>query len=240
MPLRAVNSEDVMIHQFILASPKPGMTEEAFQDYWVNNHAVNYASKIPQIKKYIVDTRIKQENETGEPLFSGIAEIWIKPEEQIASLQTKEFLQGARLDEPNWAAFWKSLVVDTTEDYVFGDEEITETGYVKLVRLLKRKEGLKLGTYRSDLQKVYAPMNTYFDEIKRYMLCHAVDGAYAVGEARFDSVEVFSFLNTDDLNTFIESSEYVFDIMPCLAGLVETGYLFSMTVQENWIIKGRD
>ena len=216
------------------------MSEEAFQDYWVKNHAVNYASKIPQIKKYIVDTRIKQENETGEPLYSGIAEIWIRAEEQIASLQTKEFLQGARLDEPNWAAFWKSLVVDTTEDYVSGGSEITEKGYVKLIRLLKRKEGLKLDSYRSDMIKVYAPLNSYFDEVQRYMLCHAVDGAYAVGEARFDSVEVFSFLNTDDLNAFVESTEYAFDIMPCLAGLIETKYLFSFTVQENWIIKGRD
>lgn len=229
-----------MVHQFIFASPKPGMTEEAFRDYWINNHAVNFASKIPQIKKYIVDARIKQENETAEPLFSGIAEIWIKPEEQIASLQTKEFLQGARLDEPNWAAFWKSLVVDTTENVIVDGDEFLEGGYVKLVRLLKRKEGLSLDTYRSDMLRVYAPMNSYFDEIQRYILCHAVDGSYAVGESRFDSVEVFSFNNIDDLKTFIESSEYVFDIMPCLSGLIETKYLFSMVVEENWIIEGRD
>jgi EthD domain len=41
-----------MIHQLIFAHPKPGMSEKDFQDYWVNVHAVNYASKIPQIKKY--------------------------------------------------------------------------------------------------------------------------------------------------------------------------------------------
>ena len=50
-----------MIHQFIFAAPKPGMTESEFQDYWVNVHAVKYASKIPQIKQYSVSTRMPME-----------------------------------------------------------------------------------------------------------------------------------------------------------------------------------
>ena len=41
-----------MIHQHIWASPKPGMTEQQFQDYWLNYHAVNFAAKIPQILAY--------------------------------------------------------------------------------------------------------------------------------------------------------------------------------------------
>jgi hypothetical protein len=47
-----------MIHQLIFAYPRPGMSEADFQDYWLNKHAVNFASKIPQIRKYLVDTRI--------------------------------------------------------------------------------------------------------------------------------------------------------------------------------------
>ena len=47
-----------MIHQLIFAHPKPGMSEQEFQDYWVDVHAVQYASKIPQIRKYLIDTRI--------------------------------------------------------------------------------------------------------------------------------------------------------------------------------------
>lgn len=213
------------------------MSEKDFQDYWVNKHAVNFASKIPQIRKYIVDTRIPMEGETAEPLYSGIAEIWIKAEEQIASLQTPEFLQGARIDEPNWAAFWKSLVVDTTANVIVdGAEKPDDKGYVKLIRLLKRREGLPLETYRNDMLKVYAPMMKFFDCVKRYLLCHAVDGSYAVGEARFDSVEVFSFKSLEDLNEFISSEDFAMGLMPTLSGMIETKYLFDMTVRENWII----
>ena len=103
-----------MIHQHIFASPKPGMTEAEFQNYWLNVHAVNYASKITQIKRYKIDTRIDWSGEVDSPIWSGIAEIWLNnEEEQLASLQSPEFLQGARLDEPNWAAFWNTLGLDT-------------------------------------------------------------------------------------------------------------------------------
>ena len=99
-----------MIHQLIFAHPKPGMTEAEFQRYWVEVHAVQYASKIPQIKRYLVDTRIPFGPEPDDPLFSGVAEIWLEnEEEQLASLQSKEFLEGACLDEPRWAAFWRTI-----------------------------------------------------------------------------------------------------------------------------------
>ncbi len=43
-----------MIHQFIFANPRPGMSVADFQDYWIQVHAVKYAAKIPQIRKYKV------------------------------------------------------------------------------------------------------------------------------------------------------------------------------------------
>ena len=52
--------------------------------------------------------RARCHGETGDPLWSGVAEIWLaNEEEQLASLQTPEFLKGARADEPKWAAFWR-------------------------------------------------------------------------------------------------------------------------------------
>ena len=99
-----------MIHQLIFASPKPGMSEQEFQDYWINVHAVKYASKIPQIKRYMIDARIPFEPESTEPLFSGVAEIWLKNEaEQLASLQTREFLEGARSHSARECGFCCSL-----------------------------------------------------------------------------------------------------------------------------------
>jgi len=133
-----------MIHQFIFAYPRPGMTEAEFQEYWVKVHAVRYASRIPQIRKYLVDTRIPLPGETADPLWCGAAEIWLQDEkEQLESLQSEEFLQGARLDEPRWAAFWRTIGLDTTAEQIIpGPPEIREASMVKLLVLSKRREGL--------------------------------------------------------------------------------------------------
>ena len=103
-----------MIHQLIFAHPRPGLSEEEFQQYWLEVHAVRYASRIPQIRRYLIDTRIPFGQEPEDPLWGGVAEIWLEnEEEQLASLQSPEFLQGARIDEPRWAAFWRTLALDT-------------------------------------------------------------------------------------------------------------------------------
>ena len=85
-----------MIHQLIFAHPKPGMSEHDFQDYWLNYHGPKLASKIPQIRRYMIDSRIPFGPEPDDPLFSGVAEIWLENEEtSAASLQTPELLARA-------------------------------------------------------------------------------------------------------------------------------------------------
>lgn len=96
-----------MTRQFIFARPKPGMSEGDFQNYWVKVHAPQYASKIPQIKRYMINLRIPMEPTPDNFPFQGVAEIWLDNErDELASLQFPEYIEGARLDEPNWAAFW--------------------------------------------------------------------------------------------------------------------------------------
>jgi hypothetical protein len=142
-----------MIHQFIFASPRPGMSEEAFLRYWIDVHAVRYAMHIPQIRRYMIDARIPLPGETTPPLWSGVAEIWLaNVEEQLASLQTPEFLLGARADEPNWAAFWMTRGLDTTAHVVLpGPPESRDSTLVKLLILSKRREGLPLPAYKDYL-----------------------------------------------------------------------------------------
>ncbi|WP_162641800.1 hypothetical protein [Streptosporangium sp. 'caverna'] len=61
--------------------------------------------KTPQIGKYLVDARIPFWKDEDEPLRSGVAEIWLRNgQERLESLQTPEFLEGARLDAAGRAA----------------------------------------------------------------------------------------------------------------------------------------
>ena len=228
-----------MIHQLIFASPKPGMSEQEFQDYWINVHAVKYASKIPQFRRYMIDARIPFGAEESEaPLFSGVAEIWLKnEEEQLASLQSREFLEGARADEPNWAAFWRTVVLDTTthilmEEYPFQKD----SSMVKLFILVKRKAGMPLAEFRQKMLESHAPNVMKLPGLRRYFQCHLRDSFYSVGEALLDCVSQLWFDDIEALEKAYKSPEYEKEIKPDFANLFEPKYIHTMVTDEHWII----
>jgi hypothetical protein len=226
-----------MIHQFIFAYPRPGMSEQEFQSYWVNIHAVQYASRIPQIRRYMVDTRVALPGESGDPLWCGVAEIWLlNDREQIQSLQSKEFLEGARRDEPNWAAFWRTVGLDT-EAYSLlpGPPESADSKLAKLLILSKRREGLPREAFRAYALGAHAKKVMELPGLRRYQQGHVRDGFYAVGEAVLDCVEQLWFDNVEALTTAQQSVQQ--ELVDADYRLfVEEKYIHRMAVEEHWII----
>lgn len=224
-----------MIHQLIFANPKPGMSVAEFQDYWLNTHAVKFAAKIPQIVRYKIDTVIPFWDE--KPLYNGIAEIWLKNEkEQLESLQSQEYLEGARRDEPNWAAFWETIGLDTeTRVILEGDWLKPQPDGIKMVILVKRREGMPLNAFRQYSFKAHSLLVRELPGLKGYIQCHVRDGLYAVGEPRFDCVSQLWFENLDLLQNTLASEAYQAAVAD-LQEFVEMKYLFKMICNEHWII----
>ncbi|MYV40970.1 EthD family reductase [Streptomyces sp. SID1328] len=225
-----------MIHQLIFAAPKPGMTEEEFHRYWVEEHAVRFASKIPQIRKYAVDTTLDVDG-AGEPLWSGIAEIWLQnEEEQLASLQTTEFLQGARLDEPNWAAFWRTVVLDTdTEVVVPGEPEDTVQPGVKLVMLAKRREGMSREEFRRHNRTSHAPLAARIPGLTRYYQSFTRDSWYGISEPPFDAAYHLWFDSPTILEAALKSAQFA-AVEADFKDFVNEQYLHTMAVREHWVL----
>ncbi|MFC4029883.1 EthD family reductase [Streptomyces polygonati] len=226
-----------MIHQLIFAHPRPGMTEQEFQRYWVEEHAVRYASKIPQIKRYAVDTRVARPGDTGDPLWSGAAEIWLEnEEEQLASLQTPEFLEGARLDEPRWAAFWRSLVLDTdTEVVLQGQPDDELQPGIKLITLAKRREGLPLAEFRSHQRETQAKLTAAVPGVRRCLQSFTRDSWYAVSEPPFDAATHVWFDDLPALEAALLSPEQT-RADEDRAEIVNPRYLHSLALRQHWII----
>ncbi len=225
-----------MIHQFIFAGPKPGLSADAFKSYWVNFHAVDYASKIPQIRQYLVATRLPVKTERAVPFFEGVAEIWLKDDaEQIASLQTPEFLQGARLDEPRWAAFWQTFVLDTDPRLLTGDSgQPPLPEFVKLYVLLKRRPDLALDKFREQLitdRQSAAPV----PGLERHLVGFARDGLYGFGEPRFDAVEVLSFREVAAIEALLGNRSFADTLNR--RPYMDDRYVFTFVGQEHWIIR---
>ena len=226
-----------MIHQLIFAAPKPGRTEAEFQRYWIEEHAVRYASKIPQIRKYMIDATIPFEGADEPHKWSGVAEIWLENEtEQLASLQTPEFLQGARLDEPNWAAFWQTVVLDTDAHELRPGPELTASdGRVKLIVLVKRREGLLRKDFQERSLGTHAELMLAVPGLRRYLQCHTRDGAYGIGEAVLDCAYQLWFDDVDAMRAALATPEYK-EAEEDLRSFVEPRYIHKLAADEHWVI----
>ncbi len=227
-----------MLHQLIFAAPKPGMSEADFQDYWVHKHAVQYASKIPQIRSYCVDTRIKLPDETTTPLFSGIAEIWLDDAAALLeALQSPELIKGARADEPNWAAFWQTVALNTETHVVLSGPAPGRDGPpIKVVALMKRKAGTSMAAFRERALQDHATTVQQVAGLRRYHQCHVPDLFSATAETPFDGVDILWF---DDVPAGIAALEQIYTAeaaRPALSALIELKYLHVMLTRENWII----
>lgn len=221
-----------MIHQFIFAGPRPNLPASAFQAYWLHFHAMDYARKIPQIKRYLVAPRLPVKLGRDLPFFEGAAEIWLQDEAaQLASLRSPEFLNGARADEPRWAAYWQTIALDT-ESYILVDES-KSASLVKLYVLLKRRAELPLESFRESL--LQWSVDDRPPGQRRRCVGLARDALYGLGEPRFDAVDVISF---DDLQTLEAacSARALVNDASLYSGLIDPRYFFVMAAQENWII----
>lgn len=221
-----------MIHQLIFANPKPGMSIKEFQDYWIFVHAQKYARKITQIKKYKVN-RILTLASQAEPIFHGVAEIWLEnEEEQLASLQADAFLNGARADEPNWAAFWETIGLDTySYDKILCDKE----PIYKMLLLMKRKEGIPLSVFQNQLMGSVAEKIKEVCGLCEFTISLVKDNFYAIGEASFDAVCHLWFESVGEIQKAQQTMIYK-ECIQQLNEIVNEKYFYQFYCEENRII----
>ena len=223
-----------MIHQHIFAAPRPGMSESDFQDYWLNTHGPKFAVKIRQIAKYRIDLRIPCSIDPT-PIWSGCAEIWLRNDaEQLASLQSPEFLQGARLDEPNWAAFWMTAVLDC--DTATLREATPPATAVKLMVMAKRDLTRPLVAYRGARRALLEDRLDRIPGLLRCDLAFARDGLYAVGESRFDEVAHYWFASPEAAETALASDASDLVFPRAAGGPLNPAQVFPMLSREHWLI----
>jgi hypothetical protein len=220
-----------MIHQVIFANPKPGMGVREFQDYWINVHAQKYVRNIPQILHYKVNRILKIDD--TEPAYHGMAEIWLKDEqEQLLSLQSDAFIKGARADEPNWAAFWQSICLDTCAKEFLPPDGKTA---VKLVIVCKRSGGTSLDDFRVYAEKSACPEISTFLKLKGLLLNTVKDNAYGFGEPVADAVFQLWFEDLPSLKDGLSSSGF-WMVKGLLSGVCAANYIHTFACEENIIL----
>lgn len=226
-----------MIHKHIFVHAKPGMSEQEFFTYWKDVHAERYGKKIVQARGYLINTRVPMGEDTGDPPFQGVAEVWIEnAEDELAFAQSPEYLQGSRLDEPNFLAWWAMFALDTT-DHVIVAPPAGDWPGVKLFAVMKRKPGLSLEDFRSYSLDVHGKLGAQLPGLRGYVQCHVMDGHYAVGESLLDSVSMLWFDSTDALAAAMQSDTFQKQIEPDLSAFADPRYIRTLVTESHWVTR---
>lgn len=227
-----------MLRSLIYAAPKPGMSVQEFQDYWVHKHAVEFASKLPGIRKYSVDTFFDWGADPAPSLFAGCAEIWMDSvDDLMVAFQSPEYLKGARADEPNWAAFWMTVsLVTETHTVLAGPPDSRDSTAVKMMVLVKRKEGLDVPAFQAAMRDVQGPKLAALPGVRRCDACLVPDPFYATAETPYDGAAVLWFDDRAAAEAALASDVWTQQVEPGWADCVNPKYRHRMMMQEHWII----
>ena len=230
-----------MIHQHILASPRPGLSEAEFQDYWRYVHALKFARQIPQIRKYKVNSRIDIPGQIREINYSGIAEIWLDNEQaQAASIKTPEFLNGALHDEPNWAASWQTIALDTDAYEIMGDDPSDcEFPEYKIMLFHKKSRNISIENFRTSYLNDYVNLirNAQIPNLMRILNCLSKERLYESGGAPpFDAVTHLSANSMLELKSMVVSPEFQPFLDPEHGGLSEWWGVVTIAVRSEWVL----
>ena len=117
-----------MIKRVTLMTRKPGMTREAFADYWTRVHAPLLASH-PAVKRLTINVtqefvRFSVRNEDpADPLRStivtqtpdGIVELWFEDRESMSAMYASDFSRRLVADADHFVGAIATLIVDERE-----------------------------------------------------------------------------------------------------------------------------
>lgn len=227
-----------MIHKHIFVHAKPGMSEQEFFSYWKDVHAERYGKQIPQVRGYLINTHVPFGPSEPTDIFQGTAEVWIESvEDELAFAQSKEYLQGSRLDEPNFLAWWQMFALDTTDQVILSAPSRSEAWPgVKVVVVAKRKPGLPLDEFRTYSREVHAPKVAKLPGLRGYVQGPVNDGHYALGESLLDSVSLLWFDSTDAIAEAMQSAAFREEVEPDLGNFVDPRYFRYLVTEESWVV----
>ena len=106
---------------------------------------------------------------------------------------------------------------------------------IKLVAMVKRKEGVPLETFRRYSLGVHGPLGLKLPGLRRYYQCLVRDGLYAIGEPVLDAVMMLWFDSVAALRTALDSPENKAAAAD-LPHFIEMKYAHTFVVEEHWII----
>ena len=224
-----------MVHLLFLMRRKPGLSRQECQRHWREIHAP-LAQRIPGIRRYVQSHVIAAVGE--DPPYDGAAEIWVDDEQAATTVfQSKEYMEGAYLDEPNFVDIKSALRLRTEDHMMLTGAPISKSErLVKRMSFVKRKPGMNPQEFFRYWQDVHGPIACKLPGLRRYLQCHNLTSMYEKEEPRFDGVAQVWFPDAAALEKAFSSQVYLEEARPDGQKFIAPDGVMGLFVEENRVI----
>jgi uncharacterized protein (TIGR02118 family) len=195
-----------MVCVIAIIKRKPGMTVEAFQEYWRTTHA-GVVRPLPGLRRYVQSHTLASGYRKGEPAWDGIAELWFDSVEALRALRGTPEQTAVDADEPRFIDR-ASMTMLLTDQHVIKAGP-APAGAAKWVEFLNRRPGLSPEAFQRHWREVHGPIAAGIPQIRRYVQSHVRLGAYASRRTpRYDGVAITWFDDTAAMRASATTVEY--------------------------------
>jgi uncharacterized protein (TIGR02118 family) len=185
---------------------RPGMSVEAFQEYWRTRHA-DVVVKMPGIRRYVQSHALPSGYRGRELPYDGIAEMWFDDTGAMKALRGDPAYASVQADEASFIdRAQMGLLI--TEEHVIVDRPAPVAG-VKSVELVTRKAGMPVDEFQRYWREVHGPIAATIPVLRRYVQSHTRRPAYEGGRApAYDGVAITWFDDTQAMRVSAATPEY--------------------------------
>lgn len=195
-----------MINVISFVRRKPGMTLDAFTEYWRTIHA-DAVRRVPEIRRYVQSQTIAAGYAKGEPLCDGIAEIWYDDPAAMHRAAGSPAAAAALADDDNFLDMSRFATIVTDE--VVQKNGAPDPAMKKIVEVVTRKPGTDPAAFHRYWSEIHGPLAAKIPQLRRYVQCHVRPSAYRDGRIPiYDGVAETWFDSTDAMRASARTAEY--------------------------------
>lgn len=185
---------------------KPGMSVEGFQEYWRTAHA-EIVVKMPGIRRYVQSHTRLSGYRPGEPIYDGIAEIWLDDTRAMRALVATREYAAVQADELQFIDR-ASMGLIITEDHVIKEGPASPNG-VKNIAFITHKPGMTIEAFQRYWREVHGPLAALIPVVRRYVQSHTRRAIYESGRTpQYDGVALTWFDDTRAMRLSATTPEY--------------------------------
>jgi uncharacterized protein (TIGR02118 family) len=195
-----------MIKAIYFIKRKPGMSLEAFREYWLKDHAA-LVLKIPGLVKYVQSHTMDSGYRQHEPLYDGIAALWYENLDDMRATANLPISRETLADDEKFLDMSKFAFILTKERVQ--KENPLEGGMPKMIAFLKKRPEMSVADFQAHWNSPHGKLGAAVPGARRYVQSHPLPSSYSNGRTPlWDGVAEVWLENEAAMRSNADTPEY--------------------------------